>query len=275
MEKQETIAKNLINAFDKKEKIFAEKQVPEALKSNYITSKKEHALLLTLLVSIDYQKDADKLWDEGRRLFESKETNWIFHPEIVIGKKYYELIKIFENEFGGAKFQDPHIWYKICFTLHNDFNDDPLEILKINNYDAIKVLNYLDNNGKKFPYLKGKKIGPLWLRMLSDYVGIDLKNKDKVPIPVDVHIANASYHMGLIKEYSGEVNAKTRKEVQAVWRTIASKIDGKIALDFDEPLWVLSHDGCSKSRGKACPLVKCNKCPVERYCIKNGTTNKV
>lgn len=35
--------------------------------------------------------------------------------------------------------------------------------------------------------------------MLHDNVGIDLKNLDKIPIPVDIHIARASFTTGCLR----------------------------------------------------------------------------
>jgi len=37
-----------------------------------------------------------------------------------------------------------------------------------------------------FPFLRGEKIGPLWLRMLRDNVGLSLDNMDRIPIPTQV-----------------------------------------------------------------------------------------
>jgi hypothetical protein len=58
-------------------------------------------------------------------------------------------------------------------------------------------------NGKQipdFPYLRGPKIGPLWLRMLGDNVGMSqLRNLEKVPIPVDIHVARATLSTGIVR----------------------------------------------------------------------------
>jgi hypothetical protein len=67
--------------------------------------------------------------------------------------------------------------------------------------DAWKLFNKKFNPKFKrsFPFLSGNKIFPLWIRMLHDNVGIDLKNLDKIPIPVDIHIARASFTTGCLR----------------------------------------------------------------------------
>jgi len=57
-----------------------------------------------------------------------------------------------------------------------------------------------------FPYFSGDKIFPLWIRMLYDNVEIKLQNIDKIPIPVDVHIARATFTTGcLTGNYEGTI----------------------------------------------------------------------
>ncbi len=49
-----------------------------------------------------------------------------------------------------------------------------------------------DKNKHKFPFLRGDKILPLWLRMINHQAGIKLNNIDKIPIPVNTHIRKAN-----------------------------------------------------------------------------------
>lgn len=265
------IAKRIIEAFKDKEGVYGKKEVPECLKSEAIKDEIERAKFITLVVSIDYQKDADKLWNQAKEMFDSAETRWIFEPSTVIKKKFFELLDVFDNKFTLTAFKDSLIWYKICLTLSKDFKDNPILILKVNDFDAEKIRNYFEKNPKKFPYLKGPKIRPLWLRIINETIkGIDLKNLDKVSIPVDVHIANATYYLGLIDNYHGKVINKIRRDVQNIWDDICKKIE-QIPLDFDEPLWILSHEGCSK---KICPLKEKGECPVSQFC-RRGVVNGV
>jgi len=64
------------------------------------------------------------------------------------------------------------------------------------------------SNSRKFPYLAGasgnSKILSLWIRMLHDEIDINLKNLEKVPIPIDIHTARATLTTGcLVGEFGG------------------------------------------------------------------------
>ena len=52
----------------------------------------EHLLFITMVVSIDYQRDADQLWEAGRKTFENEETRWLFYPEELIKKSFLMLL---------------------------------------------------------------------------------------------------------------------------------------------------------------------------------------
>ena len=44
----------------------------------------EHLLFITLTTSIDYQRDADKLWENARKTYEDQETLYLFSPKRLI-----------------------------------------------------------------------------------------------------------------------------------------------------------------------------------------------
>lgn len=132
---------------------------------------------------------------------------------------------------------------------------------------------------KRFPYLSGNKIFPLWIRMLHDNIGIKLNNIDKIPIPVDVHIARATFATGcLTGKYTGTIQDIAPK-IDETWRKIIESINHpqlKYRLQMDEPLWHLSKYGCRYRKNNYCPYK--NKCPVRRFCangIINVSTEKV
>lgn len=126
-----------------------------------------------------------------------------------------------------------------------------------------------------YPYLRGDKIGPLWLRMLKDNVGINkLWNLDKVPIPVDVHVARATLALGIVRGiFKGRLE-DLFEDIRSVWFESVKglKVNKRqmIALDLDEPLWHLSKYGCfirDKVTGQ-CP--KYHNCEARDFCI-SGT----
>ncbi|MFW6047376.1 MAG: hypothetical protein ACOCP4_06305 [Candidatus Woesearchaeota archaeon] len=108
--------------------------------------------------------------------------------------------------------------------------------------------------------------------MLRDNVGIKLNKFEKVPIPVDVHVARATFALGVvrgnIKISLDKIYAKVRK---AWFESVSSvKLENKsmAALDIDEPLWHLSRYGCrnrDKNTGE-CPIYY--NCDLKEFCIR-------
>jgi hypothetical protein len=124
-----------------------------------------------------------------------------------------------------------------------------------------------------FPSLRGDKISPLWIRMLRDNVGITcLKSLDKVPIPVDIHIARATLSLGIVRgQYDGPLEGIAPYIHQAWFESViglTANNEPMIALDLDEPLWHLSKYGCSKHRNEIsgeCSVFK--TCELKDFCI--------
>jgi hypothetical protein len=104
--------------------------------------------------------------------------------------------------------------------------------------------------------------------MLHDNVGINLKNLDKIPIPVDIHIARASFTTGcLTGKYTGTISDITPK-IDEAWKRVLELVNHpklKYRLQLDEPLWHLSRFGCKFRAGNFCP--KKVGCPVNQFCV--------
>ena len=74
--------------------IFANSSLPETLlpkgveKGSY-----EQIMFITMCSSIDYQRDADALWDAGRDTWNDENTRWVFFPNLVKQKTPEDLSK--------------------------------------------------------------------------------------------------------------------------------------------------------------------------------------
>jgi hypothetical protein len=144
----------------------------------------------------------------------------------------------------------------VAITFFKQWAGDPRGFLEACQWSAPVILKRLAegthlNNGRAvpdFPFLRGKKIGPLWMRMLRDNVGLEIRDMDEVPIPVDVHVARASLAVGMVRgRYDGNLEG-IYAEIRA-WRESVKDLRlhdrPMIALDIDEPLWHLSKYGCT------------------------------
>jgi endonuclease III len=109
--------------------------------------------------------------------------------------------------------------------------------------------------------------------MLRDNVGESrLLRLGRVPIPVDVHVARATFALGAVHgRYAGPLD-QAYEAVRQAWFAGAKGLSAHgrsmIALDVDEPLWHLSRLGC-KNRDKAtgqCPVA--GRCEAKALCVR-------
>ncbi len=259
-----------------------EDAVPDFVKKGTL----EHILFLMLTVSIDYQRDAPSLWESSRKTFEDPETKYLFDPKSLNETPLETIIKDMQKyRLSKKPRKDAHIWRTIGISFYKKWGGNPLNFIKDCNWDSLIILERLRNethqcNGRFFmdyPYLRGPKIAPLWLRILRDNVGItQLRNLDKVPIPVDIHVARATLTTGVVR---GQFKGRLEELFECIRKAWFKSVEGltiesrsMIALDVDDPLWHLSKYGCSNrdKQTSYCPFI--NNCEVRAFCIR-GTIN--
>ena len=242
----------------------------------------EHLLFTTLTVSIDYQRDAERLWECSRMTFQDSDTRYLFNPSDLHDTPMEKII-LDMQKYGLSKkpSRDARIWSTVGISFHTKWEGDPRNFLEDCNWDALTILRRLktdshyDNHSisPDFLNLRGDKIGPLWLRMLRDNLGItELQHLDRIPIPVDIHIARASLTLGVVRGKGTWTIKNLFEEIRKTW---FESVDGlqtnsrsMIALDVDEPLWHLSKYGCTKRDKETghCPVY--SSCEAKDYCIK-------
>jgi len=246
----------------------------------------EHALFITLTVAIDYQRDAPALWDSSRRTWQDPETQYLFVPRLLHEAPAAKIAQDMQRYGLSRKPQkDSHIWRTVGVTLHKKWNGDPRRFLADCGWAAPTILDRLRSdshvyNGRfvpDYPYLRGPKIGPLWLRMLRDNVSMaELTDLDKVPIPVDIHVARATLCLGVVRGKFDGPMTELFKHVRTAWTgsVVGLSADSRpmIALDVDEPLWHLSKYGCArrKEAGRQCPML--GTCEAVEYCVPGTIT---
>ncbi len=270
----------LYNAFHK-EGIHGKKEMPEdSLPAGVGQGSLEHLYYITLTVTIDYQRDANALWESSRKTFEDPKTRYLFYPEKILEIPQSTIINDMQK-YGLSKKpnNDAYYWRTVALTFLKKYGGDPRNLLDQCGWQADVVLDTI-RKGKRqykggyiqdFPFLRGNKIGPLWLRMLRDNIGLSLKNLDQIPIPVDIHVARSTLCLGIVRgNYSGNLNNLFEKVREAWFVSVKDlkKSDGSdmIALDVDEPLWHLSKYGCTyRSTYGNCPVK--GTCNCKDYCI--------
>lgn len=263
--------------------IHGRNDMPEDLMpKGMIRGSLEHLLFITLTVSIDYQRDAPALWESARRTFEDPETRYLFEPTMLHEKSLHEIVRDMQRHGLSKKpNKDAYIWRAVGVSFHKKWDGDPRSFLQSCNWDALTILRRLKSdahleNGHwrpDYPYLRGDKIGPLWLRMLRDNVGIShIRRLERVPIPVDIHVARATLTTGVVRgQFAGSLS-ELFGYVRRAWfesvRGLRVRDREMIALDVDEPLWHLSKYGCTR-RDKItgyCPIY--GRCDASEFCVR-------
>ena len=214
-------------------------------------------------------------------MFNDPETKYLFNPKLLHETPFRKIVEDMQKYKLSKKPQkDANIWRTVGITFYKKWEGDPCNFLKNCNWDSSLIWKRLRNdthlyNGRlvlDYPYLRGPKIGPLWLRMLRDNVGMaQLRNMKSIPIPVDRHVARATLTTGIVRgsieERLGELFEYIRKAWFESVKGLSVKNRPMIALDVDEPLWHLSKYGCS-NRDKTtgyCPVT--NRCEAREFCI--------
>ncbi|MGC8742265.1 MAG: hypothetical protein ACP5T0_00100 [Verrucomicrobiia bacterium] len=102
----------------------------EIMPKGVVRGSLEHILLITLTVSIDYQRNAEKLWNSSRETFEDPTTRYLFDY-----KALYEtpLEKVIENtqkhKLSQKHKKDAKIWMTVVVTFYEKWSDDPRNFL--------------------------------------------------------------------------------------------------------------------------------------------------
>lgn len=243
--------------------IFGQRIMPEStLPAGATPASKEHACFVTLTVAIDYMRDAAALWAASRAAFEDEATRWLFDPD-ALARATDAQIEVALGRHGVAKppRDDTAIWGQVGRSLARRFGGDPRAIAERCAYRAPAVLAEIRRKDRRghFPYLGGRKIGPLWIRMLADEVGLPLRDLEAVPIPVDVHIARVTWACGaLAGSYTGTVD-QLADSVAQVWSE-ACEGERFHPIQLDQALWLQGRDGCARRSATG-------DCPREAECV--------
>lgn len=275
------IAELLYNSFSTAG-IHGKTDMPEDIRpSGVLKGSLEHILFITLTVSIDYQRDAPTLWKSSRETFKDPKTRYLYKPESLHETPFRQIIENMQKyKLSKKPHKDANIWRTVGSTFYKKWKGDPRNFLKDCNWDSLTILKRLKNDSHlynkrripDFPYLRGPKIGSLWLRMLRDNVGITkLINLQRVPIPVDIHVARATLATGVVRgKFKGGLD-ELFEYIRKAWfesvKDLTIKKKDIIALDLDEPLWHLSKYGCA-NRDKInghCPVY--SRCDAKEFCI--------
>ena len=101
--------------------------------------------------------------------------SYLFDPKALHEAGYAKVKKDMQKHSLSKKpGKDASIWRTVGVTFYKKWKGDPKNFLQHCGWDGPEILKQLEKdsheyNGRPvsdYPYLRGPKIGPLWLRML-------------------------------------------------------------------------------------------------------------
>lgn len=201
-------------------------------------SSRENYLYFINTCSLNFQRSSPATWQSAMKTWDDESTRFVFFPEKVVASSTDNLrAALLKHKLALQPNKHVDIWSRIANTFHTHFNDDPRELFKKGEFDAVKVLNTMQTEMKKdFPYLSGPKLSNYSLFILLHYSDLKLTNTKSISIIPDTHIMKSSVQLGLVGDKS--MNPLT---VSKVWEELLSDTQYS-PIDFHSMLWNWSRN---------------------------------
>ncbi|MFB6187726.1 MAG: hypothetical protein ABEI86_12785, partial [Halobacteriaceae archaeon] len=198
---------------------------------------------------------------------------WIYDPQTLVGDdRYHDLLDLFKgrNEFENHEVIEKHgrmewgkkdadIWYTVAATLFEEHESNPLNLFENFNSDAGEIYSHVSTGSrdqpaheeirmvKKYPYLGGEKIGPLWLRLINDLEVHTLHNVDLLPLPIDSQVVKVT-NLIFDKDFSSDPSDQEKDEIRKIWHPYCEEHNISTA-DLDDALWRIGEQGNWEDNG--------------------------
>jgi len=243
----------------------------------------EVRLYITFTSALDRARDADLLWRRSARLF--SKIRWPFAPEECVSRPIGEL-KDSLRQSGVSQRHGPDSsgWRRIAQTLSKPaLAPEAHAAVFEGRGDAGALLMELENlqEGRAlFPFLRGPKVGPMWVRMLAYPGGAAMTSLETLPVAVDVQVRKVTEYLG-VTDTLGDNLEKVRGLVQARWAedVRVNGAEGPSSLTdtcaaLDPALWFYAKWGCTwcERSGRKVPISAI--CDICRFGELHGSRHR-
>ena len=182
---------------------------------------RENYLYFTLPVCINFQRNSPSMWLAALDTYKDPETNYLFFPEeLAITPMEKVRADLLKHRLSLQPNKHTLIWTTIAHTLHQHFNNDPRQIIKLANYNVADLLQILQRSHKQyFPFLSGPKLSNYWPYILSQFTDVKFNDIHEISIIPDTHIIQSSIKLGLVAQTA------TSLQVESAWKELLKDSD--------------------------------------------------
>jgi hypothetical protein len=211
--------------------------------------------VLTLGMSLNYQRNSYTLWQSIAQAYLDDRSRWIFHPHAVSESDLDELRNVLlHHRVALQPNRHPEIWKRVSKGItQSSPRGDVIGLIESVQFDIASLKNIVQIQRKsQFPYLSGPKIFNYWLYVMETYAGIRWKSRELITIAPDTHILKATVKLGLCSSEVLNGTTDDRRAVAEAWETALTG-SGLAPIDVHTPLWLWSRAGfpsLSDSLGK-------------------------
>lgn len=201
--------------------------------------------VLTLAMSLNYQRNAYALWQAVAKAYIDERTRWVFDPHTASVSDPVELqTALLLHRVALQPNRHPVIWQRVAGgIMRSSANGDVAGLIEAAQSDIAILQNIMQHTRKSdFPYLSGPKIFNYWLYVMEGYAGIVWKSRELITIAPDTHILQASVKLGICSAGVLNGTAEDRQYVADAWETVL-RGSGLAPIDVHTPLWLWSRAG--------------------------------
>lgn len=250
----ENLLPQVMADYNADQRFFADYQLPEyVILEELSLNQSERARFLTFTCVTNHIHDdtgqskqtagSDCLWQTCGALW--RDHQWVYDPEQLVGDdRKNELTALFESlEIMDQR--DPDWWYRTAMTLEEHWEGDVVNLLATPNpesnpspeerFDAPTIAETIIAHD--IPALGGKKIRPLWLRLMHEEIH-ELTRIEEISIPVDFHIVGISNRLTAEDTKFNRYDDDDKDTLRTFWQ-IRCQANDLIPVEVDKALWLL------------------------------------
>jgi hypothetical protein len=126
----------------------------------------------------------------------------------------------------------------------------------------------------RLPFLRGPKVGPMWIRMLAHPGAAAISSIQVIPVAVDVQVRKVTEYLGMTQTQGMDLE-QARPMIQAAWHANVREGGafgptpiGGTASALDPALWFYAKWGCTRCEraGRRLPISpSCHACQLGEH----------